>query len=127
MKTKQLQSTLWIFLTANYLFCDVFSIYNSVFLNQLLTGEVDGIQFNEEFLLKFAIIMEIPMLMIVLSTVLKNRLNKILTITVAVLMLVVQFGSLVTGDNMLHYIFFSVVEICTLVAIIGVTAANKPL
>lgn len=116
--TKNLLSKLWIFLTVNYIFCDVFSLYHSKFLNELLLGQVDGIEFTEPFLLNFAIIMEIPMLMIVLSVILKNKANRILNIIVGLLMIIIQIGSLATGTNSLHYIFFSCIEICTLIIII---------
>lgn len=116
--TKNLLSKLWVFLTVNYIFCDVFSLYHSKFLNEILLGKVDGIEFTESFLLTFAIIMEIPMLMIVFSIILKEKLNRIINIIVGVLMMSIQIGSLVTGSNSLHYIFFSIIEICTLIIII---------
>lgn len=116
--TKNLLSKLWIFLTVNYIFCDVFSLYHSKFLNELLRSEVDGIEFTEQFLLNFAIIMEIPILMIVLSILLNNKVNRITNIVVGLLMIVIQIGSLVTGTNSLHYIFFSSIEISTLLFII---------
>lgn len=116
--TKNLLSKLWIFLTVNYIFCDVFSLFHSEFLNQLFAGEVDGIEFTEPFLLNFAIIMEIPMLMIVLTILLNNKVNRITNIVVGLLMILIQIGSLVTGTNSLHYIFFSSMEISTLLFII---------
>ena len=116
--TKNLLSKLWIFLTVNYIFCDVFSLYNSNFLNKLTTGQVDGIEFTEPFLLYFAIIMEIPMLMIVLSVLLKEKMNRIINMVVAVLMIIIQIGSLVTAKNSLHYVFFSIIELITLLFII---------
>lgn len=121
MNTNNLLSLLWVFVTVNYIFCDIFSLYNSEFLNALLLGEVDGIRFTERFLLTFAIIMEIPLVMIVLSSLLSDRLNRIFNICAGVLMLIVQVGSLITGSNSLHYIFFSVIEIITLVIIIVVS------
>lgn len=116
--TKNLLSKLWIFLTVNYIFCDVFSLYNSIFLNKLITGKVDGIEFTEPFLLYFALVMEIPMLMIVLSVILKTKINRIINMVVGILMIIIQIGSLVTGKNSLHYVFFSIVELITLLFII---------
>ncbi len=113
-KTKTLLSTLWIFLTVNYLFCDVFSLYYSETLNQLLVGKIGDIEFTQEFLLAFSIIMEIPLLMIVLSRLLSFKTNKISNIVTSSLMIIIQVGSLVGENNTLHYIFFSLVEIITL-------------
>lgn len=116
--TKNVLSKLWIFLTVNYIFCDVFSLYHSKFLNELLIGTVDGIEFTEVFLLSFAIIMEIPMLMIVLTMMIKNKANRIINLIVGVLMIIIQIGSLATGTNSLHYVFFSFIEVSTLLLII---------
>lgn len=123
---KNIISKLWILLTVNYIFCDVFSLYHSVFLNQILTGSVEGIEFTESFLLQFSIIMEIPMLMIFISMVLKNRLHKIVNISVSLLMIIIQIGSLTTGSNSKHYIFFSFVEIGVLLLIIYLVYKFKP-
>lgn len=59
--TKKLLSTLWIFLTVNYIYCDVFGMHDADTLQQLLSGEVGDIKITEEFLLYFAMIMQIPM------------------------------------------------------------------
>jgi Na+-driven multidrug efflux pump len=74
---KKLLSTIWIFLTVNFIFCDVFTLMYSEDLKQLLSGKVGEIELTQEFLLIFAIIMEIPMLMIVLSRVLNYKLNRL--------------------------------------------------
>ncbi|GGG35178.1 hypothetical protein GCM10011414_00730 [Croceivirga lutea] len=116
--TKYLLSILWVFLTVNYIFCDVFSLYNSNFLNALLSGEVDDIEFTESFLLYFSFIMEIPMLMIILSVLMVDKINSITNISIGFLMLIIQIGSLSIGTNSLHYIFFSVIEIGTLFFIV---------
>jgi hypothetical protein len=117
----QVLSRFWIFLTLNYIFCDVFSLFLSSHLQELLQGGIGEIEFTESFLLKFAIVMEIPMLMILLSRFLKPKLNGIINILVAILMLTVQVGSLLPGKNSLHYLFFSIIEISTLIAIIFIS------
>ncbi|WP_336070142.1 DUF6326 family protein [Mesoflavibacter sp. CH_XMU1404-2] len=114
MKTKPLLSTLWIFLTVNYLFCDVFSLYYSETLNQLIAGKKGAIEFTQEFLLVFAIIMEMPLLMILFSRVLNYKPNRLSNIMASIFMIIIQVGSLIEGNNTLHYLFFSLVEIITL-------------
>ena len=64
MNKKVLFSTLWIFVTLNYIFCDVFTLFHSESLKQLMTGEMGGMEINQEFLLAFSFLMEIPMVMI---------------------------------------------------------------
>ncbi len=66
ISTKQKLSFFWIFAIVNYIFCDVFTLFHSESLAQLLTGEMGGMLINESFLLGFAILMELPMMMILL-------------------------------------------------------------
>jgi hypothetical protein len=117
---KTLLSTIWIFLTANFIFCDVFTLMYSEDLKQLLSGKVGEIELTQEFLLTFAFIMEIPMLMIVLSRILNFKLNRTLNIVFGIFLALVQVGSLTAGNLSLHYIFFSIIEITTLIYIVWV-------
>jgi len=44
---KAILSTLWIFATLNYLYCDVVGLMNPDLLRQYLTGSVNGIQMTQ--------------------------------------------------------------------------------
>ena len=116
ISTKQKLSFFWIFAIVNYIFCDVFTLFHSESLAQLLTGEMGGMLINESFLLGFAILMELPMMMILLSLFLPYKSNRIANITIGILMTIVQASTLF-GENTLHYIFFSIIEIATTMAI----------
>ncbi|SVA46084.1 uncharacterized protein METZ01_LOCUS98938 [marine metagenome] len=113
MNKKVLFSTLWIFVTVNYIFCDVFTLFHSESLKQLMTGEMGGMEINQEFLLAFSFLMEMPMMMIVLSRILPYKSNRLANIIVALIMTLVQAATLFTDDNTLHYIFFSIIEVGT--------------
>ncbi|HIF15082.1 MAG TPA: hypothetical protein EYQ86_07130 [Bacteroidetes bacterium] len=113
MNKKVLFSTLWIFVTVNYIFCDVFTLFHSESLKQLMTGEMGGMKINQSFLLSFSILMEMPMVMIVLSRILPYKSNRLANIIVALIMTLVQAATLFTDDNTLHYIFFSIIEVGT--------------
>jgi hypothetical protein len=113
MNKKVLFSTLWIFVTVNYIFCDVFTLFHSESLKQLMTGEMGGMEINQSFLLSFSILMEMPMVMIVLSRILPYKSNRLANIIVALIMTLVQAATLFTDDNTLHYIFFSIIEVST--------------
>ena len=113
MNKKVLFSTLWIFVTVNYIFCDVFTLFHSESLKQLMTGEMGGMKINQSFLLSFSILMEMPMVMIVLSRILPYKSNRLANIIVALIMTIVQAATLFTDDNTLHYIFFSIIEVGT--------------
>ena len=115
---KILLSTLWLFATVNYMFCDIFTLFHSESLKQLMSGEMGGMIISQTFLLGFAILMEIVMFMIVLSRFLPYKANRSLNIIVGLLMTLVQGSTLFTADNTLHYIFFSIVEISTTIFIV---------
>lgn len=117
LQREVLLSLLWVFLTVNFIFCDVFTLMHYKDLQQIITGTVDGMKLTEEFLFAFAVIMEIPMVMIVLSRLLPQILNRWLNIIAAAILALIQIGSLFTGSNSMHYIFFSSVEIVTALTI----------
>jgi hypothetical protein len=79
-KTNTILSTLWIFLTVNFIFCDVFTLMHAEDLRNILNGKIGDIEITQEFLLAFAVIMEIPMIMIVLSKFLRYKLNRVLNL-----------------------------------------------
>jgi hypothetical protein len=108
-------STLWIFVTANYIFCDVMTLMNSEDLKQILTGTVGSIEMTPNFLLGAAIFMEIPFIMILLSRVLRHKANRLFNIIAGFIMTLIQIMSLFVGSGATpHYIFFSIIEIaCT--------------
>jgi hypothetical protein len=111
---KVILSTLWIFVTVNYLYCDVMALMDPPLLKQVITGFAGGFQITQGFLVGAAILMEIPMAMIFLSRVLKSRVNRWANITAGTIMTAVQIASLFTGIPTLYYIFFSIIEIaCT--------------
>jgi hypothetical protein len=114
---KIMLSTLWIFVTVNYIFCDVFTLMYPAELQKILSGNVE-VEMTQQFLLMFAFIMEIPMLMIVLSRILNYRANRLINLIAAAIMTLVQAGSLTVGSNTMHYIFFSIVEISATLLII---------
>lgn len=118
MDKKTILSTLWIFLTVNYIFCDVFTLMYSEELKQILTGKVGDMAMTQSFLLAFAIIMEIPMVMIFLSRILNLKINRVLNIIAGIILTVIQTGSLFAGTPSLHYIFFSIIEILTTLFIV---------
>ncbi len=113
LTTPILLSTLWIFLTVNYIFCDVFTLFYAPNLQQFLTGFAGGMELTQGFLLTFAIIMELAMLMILLSRVLNYSLNRRLNISGGILFTLIQASTLLSGDFTLHYLFFSMIEIAT--------------
>ena len=117
MKDKKvILSTLWIFVIANYIYCDILSNMDPEILKIIIEGgQFSGLPpITQKFLLIAGILMEIPIVMILLSRVLKYKANRIANIIAGSIMTIVQIGSLFIGTATLHYIFFSTIEIsCT--------------
>ncbi len=110
-------STLWIFVTFNYLYCDLIGLMDAHLLKQYLAGVVEGIQINERFLLYAGILMEIPIAMILLSQVLSQRINAMANMVAAFIKTAVMLLTLFIGTFTSYYFFFAVVEISTTVFI----------
>jgi hypothetical protein len=109
---KVLLSTSWIFVLFNYLYCDVITLMDAKTLNQVISGNVGGINMTEGFLLGASILMEIPIVMVLLSRILNYRINRLTNIIAGIIMTVVQLSSLVFGSSpTMYYIFFSIIEI----------------
>lgn len=129
--TKQPQtilSTLWIFATVNYIFCDLLSNMEPTFLKLLLEGgPLLGAPIDQKFLLATAIFMEIPFAMIILSRVLKYKPNRWINIAAGTIMSVAQIISLFVGPPTLHYVFYSIILIgCTLFIVYYAWNWRKP-
>lgn len=110
---KMMLSTLWIFVTLNYLYCDVLGLTDHEQLKQYLTGTVNGLDMTQGFLLGAAILMEIPIAMVLLARVLRYRANRWANVVAGALMTAVQVVTLFVGSATVYYVFFSVVEIAT--------------
>lgn len=112
--TKEKISILWIVVMVNMIFADILSFMLPGFLNDINTGNTPfGI--TQELLLVFAIILEIPIVMIFLSRVLKNQINRWANIIASIITIIFVIGG---GSLALHYIFFATVEVLVLLLII---------
>ncbi|NBB20526.1 hypothetical protein GVN20_14255 [Runella sp. CRIBMP] len=112
-------STIWIFVTLNYLYCDLIGLMDSSLLKQYLTGNVDGLAINENFLLYAGILMEIPIAMVLLSRVLRKNMNCWANIMAGSLKTIVMIITLFMGSVTKYYIFFASIEIATTLFIVG--------
>ncbi|MGB8384717.1 MAG: DUF6326 family protein [Dermatophilaceae bacterium] len=105
-------SLLWVFAVLNYLYCDLVGLMDADLLKQYLTGHVGGLQLTQGFLLSGALLMEIPIAMVLLSSVLPHGASRWANIIAGSIMTLVQIGSLFLGSGpTVYYVFFSAVEI----------------
>ncbi len=109
---KVLLSALWIFAMLNYIYADIFGLFDPNLLKEVIAGTIGSIQITQGFLLGFSILMEIPIAMVLLSRVLKYKANRWANIIAGTIMTIVQFSSLFFGSSpTAYYIFFSIIEI----------------
>ena len=116
MRTKL--TTLWVFATLNYLYCDVVTLMDPKFLKGFVAGQVGGMQVSEGFLLAAGVLVEVPMAMILLSRFLGPRSNRWANLAAGCVMTGVQLASLVTKAPAPYYAFFSAIEIATTATIV---------
>lgn len=111
---KEKISILWIVVMMNMIFADILSFMQPEFLNEILTGNTP-IKLTPGIMLVFALILEVPIAMIFLSRVLKNRVNCWANIVASVVTITFVIGG---GSLDLHYIFFTTIEVLILLLII---------
>ena len=110
--TRALFSTLWIFLAVNYVYRDILTAMDPGTLQGYLAGTIGDITITQGFLLVAAIMMEIPFAMIILSRVLKGAAIRWANIIAAILLIVIEIGTMGIGSTpTLHYLFYSVIVI----------------
>ena len=80
-------SKLWVFLSLNYILCDVLSNMEPAVIRSLLEGNIGGIAMTEGFLLLAGVSLEIPFMMVVLSAILPRKVNRSLNVFAAILII----------------------------------------
>jgi Sec-independent protein secretion pathway component TatC len=114
MDMKVKLSTLWIVVMFNMAFADIVGFMNPGALEEIMTGEV-GFEITQGLLLVFSILLEIPIVMIFLSRVLKYGLNRWANIIAGVITILFVIGG---GNTSLSYLFFATIEVACMLLII---------
>jgi hypothetical protein len=94
--SKVVPSTSWIFVLLNFIYCDLFARTDPVVLNGLIAGQLGSVQITPGFLLGFAVLMEIPMVLV--SRLVTYRANRWANVIAGAIMVVVQSASLFVGS-----------------------------
>lgn len=118
MDRRRVLSALWLFVVLNYLYCDVVSLMDSGLLRQYLTGTVNGLHLTPVALLGASALVEVSIAMVLLSRILPQRSNRWANVVAGAFTTVVQAATLLVGSPALYYIFFSVIEIASTIAIL---------
>ncbi|OJJ22466.1 hypothetical protein BKI52_07230 [marine bacterium AO1-C] len=113
-------SVVWVFVLMNMIYADI--------LNTLKPGYLEGLEeasknISGEMVLGFAVLMEIPIIMILLSRVLRRKANRIANLIAApiAILWVILPAFLISegGATPLSYMFFATVEVIAMLFIMG--------
>ena len=108
-------SLLWIFILFNMVFADVLTFMYPGYLKEVLMGTVGGVHITAGFLVAAAVLTEVPIAMIVLSRVLKQRANRWANIVAAVITIAYVIGG---STRYPHAIFFTAVQVACALLIV---------
>ncbi len=114
-KIRGILSSLWIIVFINHCFMGLHEFANPGFIKQLIAG----MDVSDFLLLFAAITIQPPIIMIVLSRALPNKINWIVNIGVAIYAIVLESSNIfLNGSPDLDNQFFFAVEIASFIAII---------
>ena len=110
-------SSLWVFVFLNMIFRDLHQFGRAGFLEEMMTGVVNGVQITDGLMLVGGIMIAVPLLMIPLVQFLNFKANRLANLFVGVLQIVITIGVNMAPD--LDDVFFAVIELTALVLIVG--------
>lgn len=113
--TKTLLSTLWVVVMINMLKADILSLYIPGSAEELAKTSASTGTPIPQLMLGGAIMMEISIVMIVLSRVLKYKVNRWINIITSIITIAFIVGG---GASYPHYIFIATVEVACLLLIV---------
>jgi len=115
---KLVLSAAWIAMVLVFAYVDIFGFYRADILDAALDGKIATTSFaaDQLFLTITLIYILVPVLMVVLSLILRPRVNRITNIAVSILYPITIIGSCV-GEHWIYYVFGSVVEVVLLTAV----------
>ncbi|MCI4351687.1 MAG: DUF6326 family protein [Thermoplasmata archaeon] len=108
-ETRSRLSLLWAFATFNYIYADVVILYD----------KAGTFHYSQGFSIGAAILVEVPMAMVLLSRLLSYRPGRWLNIVAGGAMTAIQAATLFVTTPAPYYAFFTVMEVATTLAIVG--------
>jgi len=109
-------SSLWVFVFLNMIFRDLHEFGRAGFLEEVMTGVVNGVQITDGLMLIGGIMIAIPLLMIPLIQFLNFKANRLANLVMGVLQIVSLIGVNRAPD--LDDVFFAVIELVALLLIL---------
>lgn len=111
---------LWAALMFIYIYNDILSMYQPGHVSELAEGHLEGVHFTPTLLFGAAALMALPSLMVLLSLILKARVNRLVNIVLGIFHILVLVGTQFVGEGetWLYWRFNELLEALFLVLII---------
>jgi hypothetical protein len=110
-------SALWIAMLFLFAYGDIFGFFRRGAIEDVLAGEISGIEITQTFLFAVSVYIAIASAMVFLTLVLRPELNRWVNIVLPILYIVSIVASAV-GEDWAYYYFLSVAESAFLLLII---------
>ncbi|MEM7330926.1 MAG: DUF6326 family protein [Chloroflexota bacterium] len=114
VKKPVLLSTLWVFVMLNMIFADIVSFISPSFFDDI--SQMSDI-LTPSTLLVFAVLLEIPIAMVLLSRILNKQANRWAHVIAVPITIVFVVGG---GSLSLHYVFFAAMEIVAMLVALNI-------
>lgn len=111
---------LWVALMFIYIYNDILSMYQPGHVADLAEGHLEGVKFTQNLLFGAAALMALPSLMVLLSLIMKARVNRVVNIVAGIFHILVLVGTQFVGEGetWLYWRFNELLEALFLVLII---------
>ena len=103
-------SAIWVTLMLFYIYADILGFYTPGTIEQVVSGEIGGVQITDGFLFIMAIWMAVPSVMVFLSLALKANVNRWVNIIAAIASILVLGTTFFVGEFSPRYTFQAIVE-----------------
>lgn len=101
----------------NMIYADILGFLSKGVLEEMISGYAGAIELTDTLILVAAFMVEIPIMMILLSRILKHKINRIANIVAACISIIFIIGG---GSLSMHYIFIASVETILMLSIIWI-------
>ena len=110
-------SALWAVMMFLYVYADFLSLYRPGQIDEIRGGMMGPFEVSQGSLLVASIIVIIPALMIFLSQVLRDKVNRWVNLGAGILFTLVNISNLI-GESWAYYLLFGVIEIAITLLIV---------
>jgi Family of unknown function (DUF6326) len=110
-------SALWVSLLFLYAYGDIFGFLKPGQIEDVVSGEVSGIEITEAFLLAVSVYIAIASVMVFLTLVLRPAVSRWVNLVLAVLY-IASIVAAAIGETSAYYLFLSAVEVAVLLLIV---------